>query len=85
MKQKFAIGTGFIRSGDQHFMIISRETHPDLVAFGNKGEHVKPEIVDWLKANTPSYSITGGGTVGQPIMLLFKGERDPTLFKMFWL
>ncbi len=77
----------FIKAGDQFYLILDRKNDPSLIGWGNQGAHVKPEIVEWLKANTPSYSITGGGTTSesQSIMLLFKGTRDPALFKMFWL
>lgn len=75
----------FIKTGDQYFLILDPTNDSKLVGWGNQGAHVRPEIVEWLKANTPTYSITGGGTVGTSIMLLFKGTRDPSLFKMFWL
>ena len=79
------LATDFTRSGDQYFLILDQKNDSKLIGWGNNGAHMRPEVVEWLKANTPSYSITGGGTTGQSIMLLFKGTRDPALFKMFWL
>lgn len=79
------LATDFTRSGDQYFLILDQVNDSKLIGWGNNGAHMRPEVVEWLEANTPSYSITGGGTVGNSVMLLFKGTRDPTLFKMFWL
>ena len=79
------IAKEFIKSGDQFYLILDAKNDPSLIAWGNPGAHMRPEIVQWLKDNTPSYSITGGGTTGQSVMLLFKGTRDASLFKMFWL
>ena len=81
------LATDFVNTGDQYYLILDKWNDPKLIGWGNQGAHVRPEVVEWLKANTPSYSITGGGTTveRQSIMLLFKGTRDASLFKLFWL
>lgn len=79
------LATDFTKTGDQYFLILDQVNDSKLIGWGNNGAHMRPEVVEWLEANTPSYSITGGGTVGNSVMLLFKGTRDPALFKMFWL
>ena len=84
-KDETLLAADFLRTGDQYYLLLDHRNDSKLIGWGNQGAHMRPEIVEWLKANTPTFSITGGGTVDRTVMLLFQGTRDASLFRMFWM
>lgn len=79
------LAADFLKTGDQYYLLLDYRNDSKLIGWGNQGAHMRPEILEWLKANTPTFSLSGGGTTAHTVMLLFKGARDASLFRMFWM
>lgn len=75
----------FRKVDDHYLLLLDYRKDSKLCGWGNQGSHLRPEVVDWLKANNIEYNISGGGTVNQTVLLILKGARDATLFRMFWM
>lgn len=65
-----------------HYLMVDPMNDPKLCSLDVEHAIIRREIKEWMEQNTPSGSITEDEGSA---MILFKGERDASLFKLFWL